>query len=302
MGIGRGLRVKVNANIGTAPGAADADVECQKMQAAVDSGADTLMDLSLGGNLGAIRGALLERCPLPLGTVPLYEAAASVLTGAGGSPGDLCEDKLFEVIERQAQQGVDFITIHCGLTERALKLLRLQDRCLGIVSRGGSFIAAWMLAHGRENPLYERYDELLDIARRYDVTLSLGDGLRPGCLADAGDGAQIEELVTLGELVTRARAAEVLVMLEGPGHVPLDQVQAHVRMQKAICRDAPFYVLGPLLTDIAPGYDHISGAIGGAFTTRYACDVARAPARPSCPLCSYKCVASCTRHRPHTPS
>ncbi len=264
-GIGGGLRVKVNANIGTSPDAVSLEAELAKLDAAVGAGADAVMDLSTGGNLAAIRQAILERCPVPLGTVPIYEAAAIAIERAGDITSGLTPDLLFEVIQRQAEQGVDFVTVHCGVTRRAVQLLLDQGRKLGIVSRGGSFLAAWMHEYGVENPLYTRYDDLLDIARAHDVTLSLGDGLRPGCLADAGDRAQLEELVTLGELVRRARAAGVQVMVEGPGHVPLDQVRTQMEIQKTVCEGAPFYVLGPLVTDIAPGYDHITSAIGGAL-------------------------------------
>ncbi len=264
-GIGAGLSIKVNANIGTSPDAIGLENELIKLKAAVDAGADAVMDLSTGGDLVAIRQAILEQCPVPLGTVPIYEAAARALERAGDITAGLDEDLLFDVIQKQAEQGVDFVTVHCGVTRRAIQLLLDQGRKLGIVSRGGSFLAAWMHAHDRENPLYARYDDLLDIARAHDVTLSLGDGLRPGCLADAGDRAQLEELVTLGELVRRARDAGVQVMVEGPGHVPLDQVRAQMEIQKSVCEGAPFYVLGPIVTDIAPGYDHITSAIGGAL-------------------------------------
>jgi phosphomethylpyrimidine synthase len=264
-GIGRELRVKVNANLGTSPAQTDLQAELEKLQVALEAGADTVMDLSTGGDLAAIRAAILERCPLPLGTVPIYEAVALTMERGGSSPADLDPELLFEVIERQAQQGIDFMTVHCGVTARGLQLLQDGRRLAGVVSRGGAFLAVWMLHHHRENLLYERFDELLAIARCHDVTLSLGDGLRPGCLADAGDAAQIEELVTLGALVERCRQADVQVMVEGPGHVPLDQIRAQVELEKTVCRGAPFYVLGPLVTDIAPGYDHISGAIGGAL-------------------------------------
>lgn len=264
-GIGRGLRVKVNANLGTSPVQSEAHQELEKLQVAIEAGADTVMDLSTGGDLAAIRSSMLECCPLPLGTVPIYEAVAETVRDGTHTPADLEPELLFEVIERQAEQGVDFMTLHCGISQRGLELLRAQPRLAGIVSRGGAFLAAWMCRHGAENPLYERFDELLGMAKAHDLTLSLGDGLRPGCLADAGDAAQIEELIVLGELVERSRQAGVQVMVEGPGHVPLDQVRAQVELEKTICRGAPFYVLGPLVTDIAPGYDHISGAIGGAL-------------------------------------
>jgi len=264
-GIGRGLRVKVNANLGTSPAQSDLQTELEKLAVALEAGTDTVMDLSTGGDLDAVRAAILERCPLPLGTVPLYEAVVRTMQQRGKTPADLDPELFFEVVERQAEQGVDFMTVHCGVTVRGLELLADERRLAGIVSRGGAFLAAWMLRHRDENPLYERFDELLAIAARHDVTLSLGDGLRPGCLADAGDAAQIEELITQAELIERCQEAGVQVIVEGPGHVPMEQVRAQVELAKSVCRGAPFYVLGPLVTDVAPGYDHISGAIGGAL-------------------------------------
>jgi len=264
-GIGAGLRVKVNANVGTSPDLCDIDLEIAKLSTALAAGTDTVMDLSTGGDLASIRARMLALCPVPLGTVPIYEAAVEALDAGAESPAEIPDDALFGAISRHAEQGVDFVTVHCGVTRRALGLLRQQGRRLGIVSRGGALLAARMLRSGEENPLYARFDDLLDIAHAHDVTLSLGDGLRPGCLADAGDQAQIEELVTLGELVRRARDAGVQVMVEGPGHVPMHQVRAQMEMQQTLCDGAPFYVLGPLVTDIAPGYDHIAGAIGGAL-------------------------------------
>jgi phosphomethylpyrimidine synthase len=262
-GVGLGLRTKVNANLGTSADYCDLDTELSKVKAAIEAGADAVMDLSTGGDLGAIRRAIMARCSLPLGSVPIYEAAVKAIT-AHDAIVAMTEEDIFAAIENHCRDGVDFITVHCGVTQRALALLKSQGRVAGIVSRGGSFLAAWMLHHQRENPLYEHFDRLLDIARRYDATLSLGDGLRPGALADASDRAQIEELVTLGELVKRSRDAGVQVMVEGPGHVPLNDIEANIKLQKRLCQDAPFYVLGPLVTDIAAGYDHITSAIGGA--------------------------------------
>jgi len=262
-GIGEGLRTKVNANLGTSKDFPDVDAELDKLAAAVEAGADTLMDLSTGGDIRAIRRTILERSPVPVGTVPIYEAAIRAAEVRGGIRFMSAEDILAAVREH-AEQGVDFVTVHCGVTREVLRTLEQSPRVCGMVSRGGSFLAEWMVFHGRENPLYERFDELLSMAREHDVTLSLGDGLRPGALADALDRAQVHELNVLAELSARAQEAGVQVMVEGPGHVPLHQVETQVRMQKELCRGAPFYVLGPLVTDVAPGYDHVTAAIGGA--------------------------------------
>ncbi|MFH1005884.1 MAG: phosphomethylpyrimidine synthase ThiC [Candidatus Latescibacterota bacterium] len=263
-GVGKGLKVKVNANLGTSPDYPAPEEELKKLQAALSAKADTVMDLSTGGDLMGIRKAIRAQCPVPLGTVPIYEAAKHTREeGAGLIQMD--PELLFETIARHGAQGVDFITVHCGVTWGAIAHLKKQGRLADIVSRGGAFMAAWMLANERENPLYEQYDRLLEIALETDMTLSLGDGLRPGCLKDATDRGQISELVVLGELVQRAREAGVQVMVEGPGHVPLHQVQANVHIQKALCDEAPFYVLGPIVTDVAAGYDHVAGAIGGAL-------------------------------------
>ncbi|MDH7601269.1 MAG: phosphomethylpyrimidine synthase ThiC [Armatimonadota bacterium] len=270
-GIGRGLRTKVNANIGTSQDFCDVEEELNKLRAAVEAGADAVMDLSTGGDLGSIRQRILERCPVPLGTVPIYEAAVRVGSERGSITRMTAED-LLDVIERQAKQGVDFMTIHCGVTRETVERLRRQGRVADIVSRGGAFLVTWMLTNNRENPLYERYDDILAIAEKHDVTLSLGDGLRPGCLADATDRAQVQELIVLGELVRRARNAGVQVMVEGPGHVPLDQIAANIQLEKRLCEDAPFYVLGPIVTDVAPGYDHITSAIGGAIAASAGAD------------------------------
>lgn len=270
-GIGQGLRTKVNANLGTSPTFPELANELEKLRIAREAGADTIMDLSTGGDLDATRREILARCPVPVGTVPVYQAAVEAKEKRGSIVAMTTED-IFSVIERQAADGVDFITVHCGVTLGVIERLKKQGRITDIVSRGGSFLTGWMLYHQRENPLFEYYDRLLEICRRYDVTLSLGDGLRPGCLADASDRAQIQELIVLGELVDRAREAGVQAMVEGPGHVPLDQIEANVKMQKALCREAPFYVLGPLVTDIAPGYDHITAAIGGALAAMAGAD------------------------------
>jgi len=263
IGIGKGLRIKVNANIGTSGDRADLHEEIRKLSAALEAKADAVMDLSTGGDIPAIRRAILQASHVPVGTVPIYQAAVETARDVGGII-HLTADNLFETLEQQAKDGVDFMTVHCGVTLDSLERLRIQGRTTDIVSRGGAFLASWMIYNQRENPFYEHFDRLLDVAKKYDITLSLGDGLRPGSLADATDRAQIHELITLGELTQRAWDADVQVMIEGPGHVPLNQVEANVVIQKQICKDAPFYVLGPLVTDIASGYDHIACAIGGA--------------------------------------
>lgn len=270
-GIGNGLRTKVNVNLGTSrdfPHLAD---ELRKVRISLKHGADALMDLSTGGDLRRIRKAILARTPVPLGTVPIYQAAVEAIDRRA-SIVNMVEDDLFEAIESQAREGVDFMTVHSGLTLKAIDRLRKQGRVADIVSRGGAFHLAWMLHNEKENPFYAGFDRLLEIARRFDVTLSLGDGLRPGSILDATDRPQIEELLTLGELVKRAWEAGVQVMVEGPGHVPLDQVEMNMRLQKRVCHGAPFYVLGPLVTDIAPGYDHIVSAIGGAVAAAAGAD------------------------------
>jgi len=257
MGIGTVASIKINANIGNSAVSSDIEAELCKLQVSIRFGADTVMDLSSGGDIDAIRQAIIEASPLPVGTVPIYQVAAELERME-----DMTVEDLFGMIEHQAEQGVDFMTVHCGLLREHIPLV--QRRVTGVVSRGGALLVQWMLHHGRQNPLYERFDELCDIARRYDVTLSLGDGLRPGSLVDASDEAQFAELRTLGELTERAWAKDVQVIIEGPGHIPLDQIEMNVKMQQEICRGAPFYVLGPLVTDIAPGYDHITSAIGAA--------------------------------------
>ncbi len=263
VGIGKGLAIKVNANIGTSGDQADPEEELKKLRAAIDAKADTIMDLSTGGDITRLRRAVMENSTVPVGTVPIYQAAVEAVRNNGGII-HMTPDLIFSAVEDHARDGVDFMTIHAGVTLAALEQLRSQGRTTDIVSRGGAFLATWMLYHKAENPLYEQYERLLSIAREYDITLSLGDGLRPGSLADATDRAQIHELLTLGELAQRAWDAGVQVMIEGPGHVPLNQVEAQVVLQKSLCNGAPFYVLWPLVTDIASGHDHIACAIGGA--------------------------------------
>jgi phosphomethylpyrimidine synthase len=263
-GVGGPFTVKVNANIGTSLACNDPELELLKLDAAIDAGADAIMDLSTGGELAELRSEIIKRSTVPVGTVPIYDAAVEAYVKRG-DPSMLDPDELFKAIIHHAENGVDFVTLHCGVTRSAVKTVRSSGRITRIVSRGGSLLAAWMERENKENPLYTRYDEILEILRKHDVTISLGDGLRPGSGADATDPAQIEELVTLGELTLRAWDAGVQVMVEGPGHIPLHQVQANVVLQKRLCHGAPFYVLGPLVTDIGAGYDHITGAIGGAL-------------------------------------
>ncbi len=263
-GIGKPFSVKVNANIGTSLACNDPELELAKLQAAIDAGADAVMDLSTGVGAGDLRKEIIERSTIPVGTVPIYDAALDAFEKKG-DPSLFSPDDLFEAISRHAEEGIDFVTLHCGVTRSAVEKVRSIGRVTRIVSRGGSLLAKWMEREGEENPLYTRYDEMLVILRKHDVTISLGDGLRPGSGADATDPAQIEELVTLGELTLRAWDAGVQVMVEGPGHIPLNQVQANVVLQKRLCHGAPFYVLGPLVTDVGAGYDHITGAIGGAL-------------------------------------
>jgi phosphomethylpyrimidine synthase len=262
--IGEGFTTKVNANIGTSMSRHDPALEMEKLDAAVAAGADAVMDLSTGGDLHEILKMVLKRSPVMVGTVPIY-GVASKLASAKKTIADMTADDLFDEITAQAELGVDFITVHCGVIKATVEALMTCDRVMGIVSRGGSLMAEWMAVTGRENPLFEHYDRLLEIARRHDVTLSLGDGLRPGAIADAEDRAQHSELNVLGILAARAREEGVQVMIEGPGHVPLSYIAGDVRLQKRLCGGAPYYVLGPLPTDVAPGYDHVVGAIGGAI-------------------------------------
>jgi phosphomethylpyrimidine synthase len=260
-GIGRVLRTKVNANIGTSSVRCSVQAEIEKMGAALAVGADAIMDLSTGGDLDAIRVELLAHCPVPFGTVPIYQVIE------GRQVEDVTRDLILRTIEKQARQGVDFFTIHAGVLREHLPLV--EKRVMGIVSRGGALLAKWMLHHDRQNPLYDMFDEICDIMAEYDVCFSLGDGLRPGAIADATDEAQLAELRTLGELTRRAQERGCQVMVEGPGHVPYHQIQHNMEIQQKICHGAPFYVLGPLVTDIAPGYDHITSAIGGCAAAFY---------------------------------
>ncbi len=255
IGIGLATTIKINANIGNSAVSSNIEQELEKLRLAVRCGADTAMDLSTGGDIDAIRAAIIDESTVPIGTVPIYQAVTLV-----DRVEDLTAEDFLAMIERQAQQGVDYMTIHAGILLEHMPLV--SKRVTGIVSRGGAILAQWMLYHHKQNPLYERFDDICDIFRRYDVTFSLGDSLRPGCLADASDEAQFAELRTLGELTHRARARECQVMVEGPGHIPLDEIEMNVKLQQEICDEAPFYVLGPLVTDIAPGYDHITSAIG----------------------------------------
>jgi phosphomethylpyrimidine synthase len=270
-GIGKGLRTKVNANLGTSSDYGTVQTELLKLRAAVDAGADTVMDLSTSSDLIDVRRAVIKASTVPVGTVPIYQAGIKAIEQHGAIV-KMTADDIFAVIEEHARDGVDFVTVHCGVTRSAINALKEQGRVTDVVSRGGAFMIGWMLHNETENPLYENYDRLLDIAREYDVTLSLGDGMRPGCLADATDRAQIEELIVLGGLVERAWKAGVQVMVEGPGHVPLNQIEANIKLQKTICKGAPFYVLGPLVTDIGAGYDHITAAIGGAVAAAAGAD------------------------------
>ena len=271
IGIGKGLKTKINANVGSSSELEKVKWEVEKAKAAVKYGSDTIMDLSTGPEYEKVLMAIMESIDVPIGTVPIYEAGITA-SKQKGAVVNMDEDDMFNAIENQARAGVDFITVHCGITMDLINKVKDSKRIMGIVSRGGSFLAAWILKNQEENPLYKNYDYLLEIAEEYDVTLSLGDGLRPGCLHDASDVPQMQELVTLGELVVRAREKGVQVMVEGPGHVPINQIQANIEIQKTICKEAPFYVLGPLVTDLAPGYDHITSAIGGAIAAASGAD------------------------------
>lgn len=264
LGIGRGLRTKTNANIGTSKERMSIDDEIAKLKIAVLAGVDAVMDLSTGGPIREIRKEILEHSTVAIGTVPIYQAAVETVE-QGRSIVQMDPELIFRVIEEQGAEGVDFITVHCGVTMSSVERLKKEGRLMDVVSRGGAFLLEWIIYNEKENPLYEQYDRLLEIAKKYDMTLSLGDGMRPGCLADATDRAQIEELITLGELRDVALEAGVQVMIEGPGHVPINQIETNIRIQKELCKGAPFYVLGPLVTDVAPGYDHITSAIGGAI-------------------------------------
>lgn len=268
--IGEGLRVKINANIGTSRDYIDVDEELRKVRVAVKYGADAIMDLSTGGNIHQIRRRIIAASTVPVGTVPIYEAVCR--TSRKGGPVNMTSDDLFKTIEEHAKDGVDFMTVHCGVTKRTAGSLLKHKRVTGVVSRGGALLVAWMHKNGKENPLFEDYDYLLELAKEHEFALSLGDGLRPGSIADATDVPQLHELIVLGKLVERAREAGVQAMVEGPGHVPLNQIEANVRIEKAVCKGAPFYVLGPLVCDIGAGYDHITGAIGGALAAYFGAD------------------------------
>ncbi len=260
-GVGSMLRTKINVNLGVSRDCKDYDVEMKKVQAAVDMGAEAIMDLSSHGDTIPFRRKLTAECPAMIGTVPVYDSVIHYQRDLA----TLTARDLIDVVRLHAEDGVDFVTLHCVITRHTIDQIKKHKRKMNIVSRGGSLIFAWMCMTGNENPFYEYYDEILDICREYDVTISLGDACRPGCLADAGDVCQIEELVRLGELTKRAWEKDVQVMVEGPGHMPMDQIEANMKIQQSICMGAPFYVLGPLVTDIAPGYDHITSAIGGAI-------------------------------------
>ncbi len=268
--IGEGLSVKINVNLGTSRDIVDLDSELEKLRVAMRYGADAVMDLSTGGDIDAIRARLLAECPVMMGSVPIYQTG--LMAARRNAVVEMTEDDIFNGIERHAKDGMDFMTVHCGITRESVGWLRRSGRTMDVVSRGGSFLTAWILHNEEENPLYRNFDYLLEMARKYEFTLSLGDGFRPGCIDDASDQAQITELMTLGHLVQRAREAGVQCMVEGPGHVPLEQVPMNMQIQKRMCHGAPFYVLGPLVTDIAPGYDHIVGAIGGAIAAQNGAD------------------------------
>lgn len=260
-GVGSMLKTKINVNLGISRDCKDYDIEMKKVMRAVDLGAEAIMDLSSHGNTQPFRQKLCTECPAMIGTVPIYDSVIHYQRDLG----TLTAQDFIDVVRLHAQDGVDFVTLHCGITRKTIDQIKNGGRKMNIVSRGGSLVFAWMSMTGNENPFYEYYDEIVEICREYDVTISLGDACRPGCLADATDGCQIEELIMLGELTERAWKRDVQVMVEGPGHVPMDQIAANMKIQETICKGAPFYVLGPLVTDIAPGYDHITAAIGGAI-------------------------------------
>ena len=269
-GIGEGLSVKVNVNVGTSRDHIDLEEELKKVEIAQRYGADAIMDLSTGGHIDTIRRRIINETNMPVGTVPIYQIGLTMARKSAVV--DMDEDDMFNGFVQHAKDGVDFMTVHCGITKEVVDRIKRSPRITDVVSRGGSFLVAWILHNGRENPYYENFDYLLELAKEHGVTLSLGDGMRPGCIHDATDGAQVQELIVLGELVHRCRDADVQCMVEGPGHVPLNQVEANVRLEKSICGGAPFYVLGPLVTDIAPGYDHITSAIGGAVAAYHGAD------------------------------
>jgi phosphomethylpyrimidine synthase len=269
--VGKGLRTKINANIGTSKDRVSLEEEMEKLDVITGSGADAVMDLSTGGSIRDIQRLMLRKSTIPVGTVPIYEAVVRSVE-RHETISKMTADELFDVIENQGAEGVDFITVHSGVTLKTIEYLKEKTRILDVVSRGGAFLVEWMIYNDRENPLYEHYDRLIEIAKKYDMTLSLGDGMRPGCIHDASDRAQIQELITLGELHQRALDAGVQSMIEGPGHVPLNQVELNIKIEKEVCNGAPFYVLGPLVTDIGMGYDHITSAIGGAVAAAAGAD------------------------------
>lgn len=269
--IGEGCRVKVNANVGTSPGNVDIAEEEEKVRVALRYGADAVMDLSIDGDLDEIRRRLLRIVDLPFGSVPIYQAGIEAAKRRGAVV-DMTEDDMFNAFEKHAKQGIDFVVAHCGVTRESVERLKRQGRLLDMVSRGGVFHAAWIIHNDEENPIYKNFDYLLELAKEYDLTLSLGDGMRSGAVYDANDRAKIQELLIIGELVERARKAGVQTIVEGPGHMPLNTIQANIEIMKSVTRGAPYYVLGPLVTDIAPGYDHIAGAIGGALAGFYGAD------------------------------
>lgn len=272
LAVGAGLRTKTNANIGTSQDDTSIDKELDKAKVAVAAGADAIMDLSTGGPIDEIRAAIATQTDICLGSVPLYQAACDAVLKQGKPIVDMTVEDIFAGVVKHLEDGVDFITVHCGVTRDTVARMEQEGRIMEVVSRGGSFTVEWMLYNNAENPLYEHFDRLLEIVRPYDAVLSLGDGFRPGCLADATDRAQIHELLLLGELTQRAQEAGIQVMIEGPGHVPLNQIEANIKLQKRLCHGAPFYVLGPLVTDIAPGYDHITSAIGGTIAAAAGAD------------------------------
>lgn len=271
IGIGKGLRTKVNANIGSSPVIVDIEMELKKLENAISAGADTVMDLSIGGDIDEIRRKILENSTIPVGTVPIYQAALD-------SPKfhksfvELSVDEIFKIFEKHLMDGIDFITVHTGITREGVEKLRKQKRLTGVVSRGGNLIIEWMEYNRKENPLYEHFSDLLDMAKEFGITLSLGDGLRPGSLHDATDSPQIHELIVIGTQVLKAREKGVQTMVEGPGHIPIQEIEVNVALEKKLCHGAPFYVLGPVVTDVAPGYDHIVSAIGGAIAAQYGAD------------------------------
>lgn len=271
LALGKNLRTKVNANIGTSPDYANLKEELKKLEIAIKSGADAVMDLSTGGDIDKIRKEIIKASTVPVGTVPIYQVAIEMRKKKRPFTKSTV-DEIFEIIEKHLENGVDFVTVHCGVTRESIKGMERKRRVCGVVSRGGSMMIEWMKTNRKENPLYEHYPRLLKLAKKYSVTLSLGDGLRPGAISDATDEYQIKELVVIGDLVRKARTDGISVIVEGPGHIPINEIEANIKLQKTICDNAPFYVLGPLVTDIGAGYDHIVAAIGGAIAGYYGAD------------------------------